>query len=829
MLNQHNALVLQHAEWLAHHGFVPLLLSGLAFESDEHSDKQRAVCLCKSGKSCPTPGKHPVVGWKQKPMDTPAQGLDVIRSILFGPRPLHSYNLGIRTGAISNCFVIDIDGKGNGFENFTEFLQANQMDDTVYYDTFTARTGSGDGKHLVYRYPRSVEKIPSVANHPAFNFKKNKRDADLSSVDIRGDGGLAVVAPSIHKSGRYYEWVNPIDKMAEAPDVFVRAVEKRLSTASRHEYHTPELVEVEALADRLCKSKVGDTSWLGKSMKEALNGQPIMLEGGAHDVFKRMLYRIAIEYPYADASGLVELFRPSIEARIEQKPDGSVTFEDVFKSAESALQKRREEKDHWENQLTRSKDGKVVSSVSNILLILSNAPEWDGLFSMNAREERPTLLKPVPTVVYDSVELNHYPRPVIDADEIAVLSRLEKRLDSSIRRDHVVDAMTFLFQKKAIDPFRAYLEALPRWDGQQRLDFWTIMCGGAEDTRYVRRVSAKWLMQVVNRTMNPGCQADYVLILEGEQGKGKSTLLKSLLPRDDLFCEDLSVVSAHQNKDNIIKMHGPAIIELAEMTAVHKSEVEAVKAFLTTRVDRFRAPFGRNMLNHPRRCVFAGTTNNDDYLRDATGNRRYWPVRLTRVNIPLLVANRDQLWAEALYRLRSGELTYLTEEEEKDAKAEQEMRMEVDPWTDIVLEHLDRREEAIRKAHDARWNATRNASGNIGNTGGGIGNIGNTENNPKYSTDIPRNIGNIDEDDAAVAFWLDNEFGNVGEVKWSAEDRRLYGELEHFTMQILYDRLGIEEERQHSGTQRRLSNLLKQLGYSRKRRGKSRIWSWSKG
>lgn len=755
-------------------------------------------------------------------MNTPGEGYNTLHDILLRAKTSQSFNLGIRTGAVSGCFVIDIDGKGNGFENFTEFLKSHQINDTVHYGTFTSRTGSGDGQHLFYRYPRSIEKIPSVANHPAFNFHQNQRDIELSSVDVRGDGGLAVVAPSLHKSGRYYEWTSSLDKMRDAPDAFLRAVEKRASNLNRHEYHTPELVELQAFAERLRKSKIGDSALLGRFMGEALEGKPILLEGGAHDVFKSMLFRIAGEYPHADATGLVELFRASIDARMDAKPDGSVTFEDVYKCAESALRKRREEQGHWENQLQRSKDGKVVSCVQNVLLLLSNAPEWDGLFSMNEREGRPTLLKAVPGVVYDSKVLNTYPRPVIDADEVAVIDRLGKRFDTTIRREHVLDALTFLFQKNAIDPFENYLLALPPWDGRARLDYWTIVCGGAEDDRYTRLVSAKWLMQVVNRTLNPGCQADYVLILEGDQGKGKSTLLKSLLPSVDLFCEDLSVVTAHQNKDNIIKLHGPAIIELAEMTAVHKSDVEAVKAFLTTRVDRFRAPFGRNMLNHPRRCVFAGTTNNDDYLRDSTGNRRYWPVRLTQVNIPLLIANRDQIWAEALHRLRAGELTYLEEEDEKVAKLEQEMRMEQDPWTDIVREHLELRDAAIQRAMDARWNAARNSAGNIGNT---AGTFGTASSNAK---EMPRNIGNTDEDAAAVAFWLENEFGNVGEVKWSAEDRRVYGELDHFSVSILYERLGIEAERQHSGTQRRLGNILKMLGYSRKRHGKSKQWVWSR-
>ena len=206
---------------------------------------------------------------------------------------------------------------------------------------------------------------------------------------------------------------------------------------------------------------------------------------------------------------------------------------------------------------------------------------------------------------------------------------------------------------------------------------WLITYLGAEDTPLIRAIGSRWMISAVARIMQPGAKVDHMLILEGPQGAKKSSALKTLAGAE-WFTDELAEIGS---KDAAQQMRGIWIIEIAELDAISRAEVSRIKAFLTRTTDRYRPPYERYVVEVPRQCVFAGSVNPDTYLRDETGNRRFWPVRCGSIDIDALGHDRDQLWAEAVARYREGAIWWFDEPELIAlAKTEQDQRYHVDAW-----------------------------------------------------------------------------------------------------------------------------------------------------
>ncbi len=238
----------------------------------------------------------------------------------------------------------------------------------------------------------------------------------------------------------------------------------------------------------------------------------------------------------------------------------------------------------------------------------------------------------------------------------------------------------------AFHPVLDYLDGL-KWDGIERLEMWLIDHAGIEDTPLHRAISKKWLIQAIARIRDPGCQADAMLILEGAQGLRKSSLLRALFGQA-WFTDHLPDISS---KDAQLQLLGMWCIEVAEMATLDRSTANKIKQFLTSRTDRFRPPFGRMAKDFPRACVFAGSVNpGGGYLKDPTGGRRFWPVECRgEIDVPAVLAQRDQLWAEADAAYRRGETWYLEDEVLSAAMADvQDDRREDDVWEAAVANHL---------------------------------------------------------------------------------------------------------------------------------------------
>lgn len=276
---------------------------------------------------------------------------------------------------------------------------------------------------------------------------------------------------------------------------------------------------------------------------------------------------------------------------------------------------------------------------------------------------------------------------VTDSTIILTRAHLERRGLKTIGKELVGDAVSTVARLRQFHPIRNMLNGLAH-DGSPRLDSWLVRLAGAEDTLYTRAVGRKFLLQMVARVMQPGCKADHTLVLIGPQGAGKSALCR-LLAGATYFTDTLPAITG--GKDVMEHLQGVWLAELAELAPSRKSEAEDLKAFLTGTVDRFRVAYGKRTESFSRQNVFVGTTNDDEFLRDATGGRRFWPVHVGKVDLAGLAAERDQLFAEAVAAYRAGESWWMEAAfEEAHARPMQDAARVRDSWAEEVVAWLDK-------------------------------------------------------------------------------------------------------------------------------------------
>lgn len=275
---------------------------------------------------------------------------------------------------------------------------------------------------------------------------------------------------------------------------------------------------------------------------------------------------------------------------------------------------------------------------------------------------------------------------VTDTDVALVRVALERRGLETISKELVHEAVAAVARHRQFHPIRDYLGGL-RHDGTARLDTWLIRHAGAEDSPYTRAVGRAFLISMVARVMQPGCKVDTTLALVGPQGIGKSTLCR-VLAGDAYFSDSMpSITGRNSDRDTRAHLRGIWLAEIAEMAATRRSEAEDLKSFMTASTDRIRLPYGRREIEIPRQCVFIGTTNDDQFLTDPTGNRRYWPVTCgEKIDTEGLAAERDQLFAEALAAYRAGERWWFDPEfEAQHVRPVQDAARAPDPWEDEIL------------------------------------------------------------------------------------------------------------------------------------------------
>ncbi|WP_052451985.1 VapE domain-containing protein [Noviherbaspirillum autotrophicum] len=335
------------------------------------------------------------------------------------------------------------------------------------------------------------------------------------------------------------------------------------------------------------------------------------------------------------------------------------------------------EQPHWRDTLIAKPRGGLEDCRENVHIILMNDEALKGLVALNEFSMQQVKRRVPPW----GGELGEW----TEGDDFSLGLYLARNYSIIIKSDGAIEkAVAQAARENQFNPVTEYLRSLT-WDGEQRLHTWLTDVMGAEPTKYHALVGTLFLMSMVARAFYPGCQMDYMPVFEGGQGAGKSSALRVL--GGDWYSETPFKVG---DKDAYLAIQGVWLYEIAELDSFNKADSTSIKAFITNKTDRFRAPYGRRMVNVLRRTCFAATTNQDEYLKDSTGNRRSWPVRCGKIDTEMLAAVRDQLFAEAVVLIEQGEKWHPTREEQRELiEPEQEARELADPWEPRIQRYVD--------------------------------------------------------------------------------------------------------------------------------------------
>lgn len=332
----------------------------------------------------------------------------------------------------------------------------------------------------------------------------------------------------------------------------------------------------------------------------------------------------------------------------------------------------------WRSELDKTKDGKIKNSFGNAVKIAEGAAP--GCIGLNQFSNEFCWLLDTPWGSKADTRLS-------DADSLRFKEWAGNEFGVEFPTNTVVEGLARAADKYSFHPVREWLESL-EWDGKERISTWLKDFAGAKAREpYLSCVSKKTLVAMVKRVMEPGCKFDQVLIMEGKQEAGKSSLANALA--GEWFTDEQPNIG---DKDAILNMTGKWLIELGELSVISKTDLEQLKAFISRKVDRIRPPYGRLMQEYPRQSVFVGTTNNYEYLKDLTGNRRFWPVKVSdEINWKGVQGLRDQLFAEAFACWQYGETVWLDEDlSRKQAALEQTERIIPDEWASEIRDLVEK-------------------------------------------------------------------------------------------------------------------------------------------
>lgn len=359
---------------------------------------------------------------------------------------------------------------------------------------------------------------------------------------------------------------------------------------------------------------------------------------------------------------------------LEDKTGSAADDFDVLEDAPS--------KKDWATKLRYTEKGALAQTIENVVLILQNDPKLAGCLAFNEMDHNIVTRRSLPWRKVKGIS------QWVDSDDAALRYYLE-RVYTLSGKDRIFDAVNVVAQQAAFHPVRDYLDSCT-WDGVPRVDTLLVDYLGAEDNEYTRAATRKTLVAAVARVYKPGCKFDYMLTLRGRQGLGKSALIGKL--GGQWFSDTFTTM---QGKEAYEQVMGVWIMEVGELAGMRKAEAETIKLYVSKQTDRFRPAYGRRMQEFKRQCIFIGTTNETTFLRDTTGNRRFWVVdtpntpardmweELTEEMVRLI-------WAEAVELFKKGEKLYLPRELEKKAREVQESYEEENPRAGIVAAYLDR-------------------------------------------------------------------------------------------------------------------------------------------
>lgn len=344
-----------------------------------------------------------------------------------------------------------------------------------------------------------------------------------------------------------------------------------------------------------------------------------------------------------------------------------------------------EDPDAWKRDLELTQEGGIRSTIGNIRLILENDPALKGALAWDEMDMLPSVRRDLPW----REARDRRGKTWQNSDDANLRLYLERTYGIG-GREKIFDAVETTMKAHSFHPIRDYIQSND-WDGAERVDTLLIRYLGAEDSAYTRAVTRKTLTAAVARVFQPGIKFDYMLTIRGKQGIGKSALISRLA--GNWFSDSFSTV---QGKEAYEQVRRAWIIEVGELAGMKKAEAETIKLFISKREDQYRPAYGRQVETFPRQCIFIGTTNESEFLRDQTGNRRFWVVDTpnsdARVDFREELTEEivQQIWAEAYCRYRQGEKLYLDGALEEEATAIQSSYAESDDRTGLVQAYLDR-------------------------------------------------------------------------------------------------------------------------------------------
>jgi len=601
--------------------------------------RPNGVCGCGNAK-CTSPGKHPLGHL------VPKGCLDATHDeqrILAWHASQPQANWGAATG--KRLVVIDVDRK-NGHDG-EAVLKELEAELGALPFTLQANTPTG-GYHLYFQCEEELQNSASRLG---------------KGVDIRATGGYVVCPPSEVGAGRY-TWEDDSVEIEKLPEKWIERLLSlsKKSKPKRNEQGVPDAVIGEGGRNQhLFK--------LGCSVRGAGASAATILELLLIDNAERC-------YPPLDEAE-VKAIAESV-ARYEAPPPPNDPTAEPPPEAHIANAGRT---DDWKALLQFAGKG-IKNTVGNVITILANDDRWDGVIGYDEFLESPVFLKPPPFA--GDYGGGRGAGEIEDADDGRIVTWLGRTWGINPGTSSIASAVLTVSKNNTIHPVRNYLSGL-RWDGTERLSSWLSTYLGVRSTKLSSRVGRWFLISMVARVFKPGCQVDTVMILEGAQGRGKSSAMRIL--GSPWFTDELPNLRDAQAVGQ--NLRGVWLTELGELTATISHSNETVKRVLSQREDRYRPSYGRRVRAFARQCVFVGTTNRDDYLSDPTGHRRWVPVRVGEIDLSALERDRDQLFAEAKEAFESGGAWWAQDDEERSALAAQAASRETgDAWISEIADYL---------------------------------------------------------------------------------------------------------------------------------------------
>lgn len=341
----------------------------------------------------------------------------------------------------------------------------------------------------------------------------------------------------------------------------------------------------------------------------------------------------------------------------------------------------------WQKQLERNENGNILKNYTNARIIFANDPDIKEMVARNSFTQRIEVFR-LPNWRFEDETSQQW----TDDDDSELRAYFSMEYGLKFNKEDLAEIVTRESRKNAYHPVKTFIESKD-WDGVERVESVFIDYLGAEDSHYIRQVTRKWLIAGVTRIYEAGIKFDEMPVLYGKQGAGKS-YIADRLAIGKWFKDD---IDSFEGKDAKVGLQKAWIVEIAELSAMNKTVIEQTKKFLATRVDDFRPPYARQNIESPRHCVFIGTTNKYDFLKDTTGNRRFLPVAVdASKRIKSLFSDElndevvQQIWAEAYHYYKQDEGMKLDAEAEKVAAQTQESHTEDDPLVGEIEDFLNR-------------------------------------------------------------------------------------------------------------------------------------------